>query len=63
VERAVGRNVNEITYGEKVLTSMGEDLSSWGLEAVELLNTVGSNFWLVDIFHSCMFFYSQVLDV
>jgi hypothetical protein len=62
VERAVGRNVSEITYGEKLLASMGEEFSSWNLEAVELINTAGSTFWFVDVFHFCMFVYSQVLD-
>jgi hypothetical protein len=55
VERVIGRNVNEITYGEKVLTSLGEELSSWNLEALDLVNTAGSTFWLVDVFHICMF--------
>ena len=59
----MGQNVNEITYGEKVIASIGEELSSWNLEALELLLTAVSTFWIVDVFHFCMFVYSQVVDV
>jgi hypothetical protein len=55
--------VSEITYGEKLLASMGEELSSWNLEALELLTAAASTFWLVDVLHFSMFVYSQVLDV
>jgi hypothetical protein len=53
VESAIGQSVNEITYGEKLLASMGEELSSWNLEALELVSTASSTFWLVDVFHFC----------
>jgi hypothetical protein len=55
VESAIGQSVNEITYGEKLLASMGEELSSWNLEALELVSTASSTFWLVDVFHFCVF--------
>jgi hypothetical protein len=62
VERTVGQSVNEITYGEKVVASMGEEISSWNLEALDLINTAVSTLWFVDVFHFCTFVYSQVLD-
>jgi len=63
VERTVGQSVNEITYGDKVLASMGEELSSWNLEVAELINFAISAFWLVDVFHFRMFVSSQAVDV
>jgi hypothetical protein len=63
VESAVGASVIEITYGKKVLASVGNELSSWNLEATELINTAMSTFWLVDVFHFCMFLHSQVAGV
>ena len=55
--------MNEITYGDKVLASMGEELSSWNLEVAELINFAISAFWLVDVFHFRMFVSSQAVDV
>jgi hypothetical protein len=63
VERAVGQSVTEVAYGEKVLASMGKELSSWNLESLELLNTATTTFWLVDVFHFCGFVYNKVIDV
>ena len=55
--------MNEITYGEKLFAFMGEELSSWNLEANELGTAVMFSFWLVDIFHFRMFLHGQVAGV
>jgi hypothetical protein len=61
VGSAIGQSVTEITYGEKVLAAMGKELSSWNLEAAELINTAVSTFSFVDVFHFCMFLVIELL--
>lgn len=47
----VGRIVIEVTYGTKLRSIMGKELSSWNAELVHLFSSAFSTFWLVDIFH------------
>jgi len=49
----MGRLVLEVTYGTEITKSLGEELASWNLEAMELVNDAFFEFWLVDVFHFC----------
>ncbi|KIM28323.1 hypothetical protein M408DRAFT_329427 [Serendipita vermifera MAFF 305830] len=55
VLHTVGKVVIEVAYGTKLPGSMSEELSSWNLEIMDLVNAALSNFWLVDIFHFLRF--------
>ncbi|PVF97328.1 cytochrome P450 [Serendipita vermifera] len=55
IEHALGRLVSKFTYGEKILEEMGEDLSHWNAETMQLMNQAFAGFWPVDVFHFLRF--------
>ena len=53
----------EVTYGKKIRASVGNEFSSWNLEALDIINTGFFSFWFVDIFHFCSFYRPLALGV
>jgi hypothetical protein len=49
----MGRLVLDVTYGTEITNSLGDELASWNLEAMKLINDAFFKFWFVDIFHFC----------
>ena len=49
----MGRLVLEVTYGTEITKFLGEELASWNVEAMELINGAFGQFRLVDVFHFC----------
>jgi hypothetical protein len=45
--------VTKATYGEKMWEEMGNDLSRWNLDSMDLSNEALFTFWLVDIIPIC----------
>ncbi|PVG01693.1 cytochrome P450 [Serendipita vermifera] len=56
IQRALGRMIVKVTYGEQIWEEMGEELMQWNLTAVEQANEAFFAFWLVDMFHFCKSF-------
>lgn len=55
IEHCLGRLVSTVTYGERILADMGNDLSHWNLDAMDDLTEAIFSFWLVDILHFLRF--------
>ncbi|KIM28343.1 hypothetical protein M408DRAFT_329443 [Serendipita vermifera MAFF 305830] len=55
IMRNVGQIVVEITYGEKMGALIGEEISSWSIEALKLITEAIVAFWPVDILHFLRF--------
>ncbi|PVF97212.1 cytochrome P450 [Serendipita vermifera] len=55
VQHWIGRMVSKAAYGNKVWDEMGEELSHWNMEAMDLITEAVFAFWLVDIFHFLRF--------
>jgi hypothetical protein len=45
--------VSKAAYGTQIWDEMGEELSHWNMEAMDLITEAVFAFWLVDIFHFC----------
>jgi hypothetical protein len=43
--------VSKAAYGTQIWDEMGEELSHWNMEAMDLITEAVFAFWLVDIFH------------
>lgn len=52
----MGRIVLEVVYGTEITKRLGEGLTSWNLEAMDMVNESFFEFWFVDIFHSREYF-------
>ncbi|KIM23782.1 hypothetical protein M408DRAFT_250244 [Serendipita vermifera MAFF 305830] len=55
VLHCTGQLIIEVTYGTEILKTMAKELSSWNHEALDLLSSSFTTFWLVDIFHFLRF--------
>ncbi|PVF93563.1 cytochrome P450 [Serendipita vermifera] len=55
LQRLVSRIVSKLTYGGKIWDEMGDELSLWNIEVMELFNEAFFAVWLVDIFHFLRF--------
>jgi hypothetical protein len=53
MNRSLGRMVSKAVYGEQIWKEMGQDLSHWNTEAVDVLQEAGYALFLVDVFHFC----------
>ncbi|PVF92945.1 cytochrome P450 [Serendipita vermifera] len=60
IQAGIGRLVIKTTYGEKIWDEMGENLSQWNMDAMDLINEALFAVWLVDIFPSLRFLPSWV---
>jgi hypothetical protein len=47
--------VSRFTYGEKIWEEMGNDLTHWNMEIMDLANEAVFSVWLVDFFPFCEF--------
>jgi hypothetical protein len=45
--------VSKATYGEQIWEELGDNMSHWNLDAMDILNETMFGFWPVDIFPSC----------
>lgn len=54
---ALGHFVIKVTYGEKILAEMGDNLTRWNVELNELAAKGFLGFWLVDYLHFREFFF------
>lgn len=52
VQAAFGRLVLEVTYGTEIAKTTAEQLASFNVEAMKLINDSFFELWLVDFFHS-----------
>ncbi|PVF97330.1 cytochrome P450 [Serendipita vermifera] len=55
VQLLIGRMVSKFTYGEKIWDEMGDGLSHWNLEVMDLINEAFFGVWLVEFFHFLRF--------
>lgn len=55
IQNVVGCMVTKATYGQKIWDEMGEGLSRWNLEMMDLVNEAFFAFWMVDIIPSLRF--------
>ncbi|KIM28309.1 hypothetical protein M408DRAFT_23713 [Serendipita vermifera MAFF 305830] len=55
IKGALGKIVIEVTYGNNLPAVMNKELSSWNLEAMDLLDDAFFKFWPVDVFHFLRF--------
>ncbi|PVF92948.1 cytochrome P450 [Serendipita vermifera] len=49
IQGTIGRMVTKATYGEKVWDQIGDGLSKWNMEAMDLFNEAFFVFWMVDL--------------
>ena len=47
----VGRVVAEVAYGKRILETIGEDLYSWNIQLLHLIDEALVRFWFVDVFN------------
>ncbi|PVF97375.1 cytochrome P450 [Serendipita vermifera] len=55
IQQFIGHMVSKATYGDQIWKEMGENLSHWNLEAIEVLSEAAYTFWMVDVFHFLRF--------
>ncbi|PVF97327.1 cytochrome P450 [Serendipita vermifera] len=53
--RSIGVMVSKFTYGEKIWGEMGDNLTNWNMEIMELANEAVFTVWLVDFLHFLRF--------
>jgi hypothetical protein len=49
----MGRLMLEVAYGTEITNDIGDELVSWNIEAMKLVNDAFLEFWIVDIFPFC----------
>ncbi|PVF97319.1 cytochrome P450 [Serendipita vermifera] len=55
IQFCIGHMVSKATYGDQIWKEMGDDLSHWNIEAVDVLQEAGYGFKLIDVFPSLRF--------
>ncbi|PVF93577.1 cytochrome P450 [Serendipita vermifera] len=53
--QSIGHIVSKATYGSQLWKEMGQDLSHWNLDAMDIMTEAIVSFWFVDIFHFLRF--------
>ena len=46
-----------VAYGEEMWKTTGEDLNAWNVETMHYINEAFFNFWPVDVFNFCTYFW------
>jgi hypothetical protein len=49
----IGRMVTNFTYGDKLWEEMGDKLTHWNVDCMDLVNEAFFGFWPVDFLHFC----------
>lgn len=55
VQYCVGEFISKAAFGNQVWSEMGQELSRWNVEAMDLATEASFTVWLVDIFHFLRF--------